>query len=184
MGFQKHATALEGVFIIEPSVFRDSRGFFMELYNQQSFDEIGVDTAFMQDNLSASSQGTIRGMHLQAPPFAQAKLVTVLEGAVLDIVVDIRRSSASYGKHLAVELSKENARMLYLPEGMAHGFQVLSVQCLFHYKCSNVYHKASETGFAWNDSQLALPWDTSINPIISEKDQGLVGFEAFESPFL
>ena len=170
MGFHKLETNIPDVFIIKPDVFGDSRGFFMELYNRKSFEEIGLGHLnFIQDNLSSSTKGTIRGLHFQASPYSQGKLITTLQGAVLDVAVDIRPNSPTYGQHVAVELSAENPSMLYMPEGFAHGFQVLSENCLFYYKCTQFYHKASEGGIAWDDPALNIPW-RDIPPILSAKD--------------
>lgn len=183
MAFKKIETALDGLYIIEPDVFGDSRGFFLELYNQRSFEQIGLGKLyFVQDNVSSSTRGTVRGMHFQAPPYAQGKLVTVLQGAVLDIGLDIRRSSPTYGQHVAVELSAENHRMLYIPPGFAHGFQVLSDTCLFCYKVTDLYTPASEGGIHWNDPALALPW-RDIEPVVSARDMQAPLFSEFVSPF-
>ena len=183
MGFHKRKTALEGVWEIQPDVFGDSRGFFAELYNQQHFEALGLGhLRFVQDNLSRSSQGVIRGLHFQAPPHAQGKLVSVLEGAVLDVAVDIRPDSPTYGEHIAVELRADQLNMLYVPPGFAHGFQVLSKSCLFSYKCTNFYNKSSEGGLLWNDPTLDIPW-RDIPAVVSEKDQLLPGWERFGSPF-
>jgi len=183
MGFHKSDSGLQDLWIIKPDVFGDERGFFQELYNQQSFDAIGLGhLSFVQDNLSYSSRGTLRGLHFQAPPYAQGKLVTVLQGSVLDVAVDIRLHSPTYGKVFAYELDDQKREMLFVPEGFAHGFQVLSENCLFLYKCTNVYHRASEGGLLWNDTSLAAPW-RDIEPILSEKDKVHPAWEAFETPF-
>ena len=183
MGFLKYETSLKDVWIIKPQVFGDSRGFFMEVYNHQAFDEIGLgDLTFVQDNLSASAKGTIRGLHFQRPPFAQGKLVTNFRGRVLDVVVDIRQGSPTYGQYLTLELDAENPTFLYIPEGMAHGFQVLSETCLFFYKCTQVYHQPSEGGIAWNDPGIAIPWK-DIPPIISQKDHQNPPLVGLASPF-
>jgi len=183
MAFRKTDTALAGVALIQPDVFGDSRGFFMELFNAQSFEAIGLgELDFVQDNLSRSAQGAIRGLHFQAPPYAQGKLVSVLQGEVLDVVVDIRTDSPTYGSYVAEVLSEANRRMMYVPPGFAHGFQVLSPQCLFFYKCTGMYNKASEGGLRWNDPELALPWQ-DFTPIVSEKDMSLPTLKEFISPF-
>ncbi|MEM7514627.1 MAG: dTDP-4-dehydrorhamnose 3,5-epimerase [Bacteroidota bacterium] len=181
--FHKSETNIEGAFLIKPDVFGDQRGFFMELYNQNTFASIGLEELdFVQDNLSSSSKGTLRGMHFQAPPFAQGKLVTVLSGSVLDIIVDVRKDSPTYGEHYAIELNDENRWMVYAPPGMAHGFQVLSESCLFFYKCTATYSKVSEGSVAWDDPDLKLPWK-DIPPILSQKDIESPKFKEFESPF-
>lgn len=142
----------------------------MELYNKETFEQIGLNhLTFVQDNLSSSGRGTIRGLHFQAPPFSQGKLITTLQGKVLDVAVDVRTSSPTYGRHVAVELSADDPTFLYIPEGFAHGFQVLSESCLFFYKCTQVYDKASERGIAWDDPQLNIAW-RDIPPILSGKD--------------
>lgn len=155
----------------------------MELYNKENFKEIGLGHLdFIQDNLSSSNKGTIRGLHFQAPPYAQGKLITTLQGKVLDVAVDIRASSPTYGKHVAIELSADDPSMLYIPEGMAHGFQVLSESCLFYYKCTQVYHKASERGMAWDDPSLSIPW-RDIPSIISPKDMNNPKFRSLSNIF-
>jgi dTDP-4-dehydrorhamnose 3,5-epimerase len=185
MGFRKIETSLAGVVIIQPDVFGDDRGFFLELYNQRSFAEIGLGhLRFVQDNLSSSTRGTIRGLHFQKPPHAQGKLITVLEGRVLDIAVDLRQDSPQYGQCITAEMDASERTMLYIPEGFAHGFQVLSERCLFHYKCTHYYHKDSEGGLPWNDPDLAIPWrDLEQAPIVSGKDQQHPSFAEFDSPF-
>lgn len=182
MAFRKIETHLPDLYLIEADRFGDKRGFFMEMYNQKAFESIGLQLHFVQDNLSSSSRGTIRGLHFQAPPFAQGKLVSVLEGRVLDVAVDIRKSSPTYGQSIAVELTADEPKMLYVPEGFAHGFQVLSETCLFHYKCTNFYHKASEGGIIWNDPNIQLPWH-NIPPILSPKDTDYPLLKDFDSPF-
>lgn len=183
MAFLKHETILEGVFELQPDVFGDKRGFFAELYNQQHFYAIGLGHLnFVQDNLSSSTRGVIRGLHFQGPPHAQGKLVSVLQGSVLDVAVDVRKGSPTFGKHVAVELTSEKLNMLYVPPGFAHGFQVLSETCLFSYKCTNFYNKESEGGLLWNDPELAIPW-RDIEPNVSPKDQELPDWGHFESPF-
>lgn len=155
----------------------------MELYNQRWFEDIGLGHLnFVQDNLSFSRKGTIRGLHFQEPPHAQGKLITVLEGKVLDVAVDIRKNSPTYGQHVAIEIHANEPTMVYLPEGMAHGFQVLSDTCLFLYKCTSLYHNESEKGIAWNDPALNIPW-RNITPVISEKDRHNPVLAQFESQF-
>ncbi len=181
--FHKHKTIIAGLWLIEPDVFGDDRGWFKELFNEQAFDQIDLGhLRFVQDNLSRSSRGTLRGMHFQRPPHSQGKLVTVLEGQVLDMVVDLRLGSPTYGHHVSVELDASKHQMLFVPQGMAHGFQVLSESCLFFYKCTDTYHPESEGGLAWDDPSLALPW-RDIPPILSGKDLHYAPFEEFKSPF-
>ena len=165
-------TEIDGVFIIEPVVFEDERGYFFESYNQEDLKKQGIDYNFIQDNQSKSRYGTIRGIHFQKGEYAQAKLVRVLEGTVLDVAVDLRRGSPTFGKHVAVELSAENRRQLMIPRGFGHGFSVLSETAVFAYKCDNVYNKASEGGLRYDDPALGIDW--KIDPskaILSEKDK-------------
>ena len=183
MAFHKFETSLPGVWMIKPDVFGDDRGFFTELYNSQGFQDIGLGhLQFVQDNLSSSGKGIIRGLHFQGPPSAQGKLVTVLEGRVLDVAVDIRKNSPNYGDHVAIELDAAELTLLYIPVGFAHGFQVLSDRCLFSYKCTNLYDRSAEGGLQWDDPDLAIPW-RDIPPVISEKDKNYGPFKAFETPF-
>lgn len=165
-------TDIEGVVIIEPSVFEDERGYFFESYNQAKMEEAGLNYTFIQDNQSKSSYGTVRGIHFQKGEFAQAKLVRVLEGTVLDVAVDLRKNSPTFGKYVAVELSAENKKQLMIPRGFGHGFSVLSKTAVFAYKCDNVYNKASEGGIRFDDPDINIDW--KINPkdaILSEKDK-------------
>lgn len=165
-------TAIEGVVIIEPSVFEDNRGYFFESYNQAKLKEQGVDYNFIQDNQSKSCYGTIRGLHFQTGEFAQAKLVRALEGTVLDVAVDIRPNSPTFGQHVAVELSAENKKQLMIPRGFAHGFAVLSDVAVFAYKCDNVYCKAAEGGLLYNDNALGIDWKIDKDKVVlSDKDQ-------------
>jgi dTDP-4-dehydrorhamnose 3,5-epimerase len=165
-------TAIDGVVIIEPQVFEDDRGYFFESYNQEKMAEVGLNYNFIQDNQSKSCYGTVRGIHFQKGEFAQAKLVRVLEGTVLDVAVDLRKDSPTFGKYVAVELSAENKKQLMIPRGFGHGFSVLSKTAVFAYKCDNVYNKASEGGIRFDDPDIAIDW--KINPeeaILSEKDK-------------
>jgi dTDP-4-dehydrorhamnose 3,5-epimerase len=165
-------TDIEGVFIIEPQKFEDNRGYFFESYNKQAFAEAGLNYDFVQDNQSKSGFGTVRGLHFQKGEFAQAKLVRVLEGTVVDVAVDLRQGSATYGKHVAVELSEANGRQLLIPRGFAHGYSVISTEAIFFYKCDNYYNKESEGGLYFNDPELGIDW--KINPddaILSDKDK-------------
>lgn len=166
-------TAIEGVFIIEPTVYGDERGYFFESYNEERFrSETGIDVHFVQDNESKSKRGVLRGFHFQRPPHAQAKLVRVVSGTVVDVAVDIRTGSPTYGKHVAVELSEDNHRQLFLPRGMAHGFVVKSDEAIFQYKCDNYYHPESEGGIAWNDPTIAMDWGVAEADItLSDKDR-------------
>lgn len=163
--------ALDGVLIITPDAFADERGFFMETFQEKRYQELlGVDVRFVQDNFSSSHKGVLRGLHYQAPPFGQGKLVQVLRGRALDVAVDIRVGSPTYGKHVAVELSAENHRQLWIPEGFAHGFLTLEDDTFFTYKCTGVYSKEHERGIVWNDPTLGIDWG-DVTPIVSEKDQ-------------
>ncbi len=164
-------THIPGVVIIEPRIFRDPRGYFFESYSQREFDEKVSPVVFVQDNESRSSYGVVRGLHFQRPPMAQSKLVRVIEGVVLDVAVDIRRDSPTFGQHVAVELSADNHRQLFLPRGMAHGFAVLSPTATFQYKCDNFYSPADEGAIAWNDPALGIDWKIPAKEVLlSEKD--------------
>lgn len=164
-------TALGGVVIIEPRVFSDERGYFFESFNQKEFEEKVCSTTFVQDNESQSSYGVLRGLHFQKPPFAQSKLVRVVKGAVLDVAVDIRKDSPTFGQHVTVELTEENHRQFFIPRGFAHGFVVLSQEVVFQYKCDNFYHPESEGAIAWNDESLGIDWQVSAeNIVLSGKD--------------
>ncbi|MEI3157850.1 MAG: dTDP-4-dehydrorhamnose 3,5-epimerase [Muribaculaceae bacterium] len=177
-------TDIEGVVVIEPRVFDDARGYFFESYSKRRFDEVVRPIEFVQDNESMSTRGVIRGLHFQRPPFSQSKLVRCVRGAVLDVVVDIRRGSPTYGRHIAVELTDENRRQLFVPRGFAHGFAVLSDEAVFQYKCDNYYHPESEGGISIADHSLGIDW--RIDPaeaILSEKDLRNPMFSDFESPF-
>ncbi|WP_053976521.1 dTDP-4-dehydrorhamnose 3,5-epimerase [Mangrovimonas xylaniphaga] len=165
-------TNLKGCFIIHPTVFEDKRGFFLESFNQERFNKaIGKNITFVQDNESFSTKGVLRGLHYQTGDHAQAKLVRVIKGRVLDVAVDIRLDSPTYGEHVAVELSEENKTQLFVPRGFAHGFVVLSETAIFSYKCDNFYNKASEGGIIYNDPSLNIDWQLSNEElIVSEKD--------------
>lgn len=165
-------TNIEGVIIIEPRLFEDERGYFFESFNQKEFQEKVCKTTFIQDNESKSSYGVIRGLHFQKPPFAQSKLVRVVKGSVLDVAVDIRKGSPTFGQHVAVELTEDNHRQFFIPRGFAHGFSVLSKEVIFQYKCDNFYAPQSEGAIAWDDSDLGIDWQISIDEILlSEKDK-------------
>lgn len=175
---------IAGLVIVEPTVFEDSRGYFFEGYNQQLFQQNGITANFVQDNQSKSSYGVIRGLHYQQNPNAQAKLVRVLEGAILDVAVDIRKSSPTYGKHFSLELSAENKKQLFVPEGFAHGFSVLTETAIVLYKCNTFYNKQSEGGIRYNDPFLNIDWKIDASKaIISDKDQQLPTFENCSNNF-
>lgn len=177
-------TDIEGVVIIEPKVFGDSRGYFFESFNQKEFEEHIGKVNFVQDNESMSSYGVLRGLHYQKPPFNQAKLVRCLSGEVLDVVIDLRKNSSSYGKSISVILSGEKKNQLYIPRGFAHGFIVLSKEAIFAYKVDNFYSPLNETGIAWNDSDLNINWRIPQNDIIlSDKDKLQPFLENINSPF-
>lgn len=176
-------TYIKGLLVIEPNVFKDPRGYFFESYSKEKFREIGIDYEFVQDNQSLSQQGALRGMHFQAPPYDQGKLVKVTKGSVLDVAVDIRKNSDTYGRHFCIELSESNFRMFWIPPGFAHGFLTLQDNTIFQYKCTNVYNKASEGGLLWNDPDLDIDWGGVTQPLLSEKDKLNSAFKDFESPF-
>jgi dTDP-4-dehydrorhamnose 3,5-epimerase len=175
---QLEKTKLEGCFIIHDTVFADSRGYFFESFNQQKFSNLtGVSTPFVQDNQSKSTRGVLRGLHFQQGEHAQAKLVRVLEGVVLDVAVDLRRDSSTFGEYVAVELTGENHLQLYIPRGFGHGFVVLSETATFFYKCDNFYNKASEGGLIYNDKTISIDWKISVDEVLlSEKDSILPTF--------
>ena len=165
-------TSIDGVVIIEPRIFEDERGYFYESFSQREFEEKVCNTVFVQDNQSKSTYGVVRGLHFQRPPYAQSKLVRCVSGKVLDVVVDIRKNSPTFGKFVAVELSGENHRQLFIPRGFAHGYAVLSDEAVFQYKCDNFYNKESEGSVAWNDAELGIDWKIPVEKVIlSEKDK-------------
>lgn len=172
-------TKLKGCFIIEPKIFKDARGYFQETFNQKTFRElIGETISFVQDNESMSSKGVLRGLHYQRGAYAQAKLVRVIKGKVLDIAVDLRKDSPTFGEHMAIELSEENKLQVFLPRGFAHGFIVLEDQTLFSYKCDNFYNKSSEAGIIYNDPTLNIDWLVPNEAVlVSEKDKCLPEFK-------
>jgi len=177
-------TVIPDVYIIEPSVFGDNRGYFLESFNLEKFEENVYPIKFVQDNESKSSIGVLRGLHFQKPPFDQAKLVRCVEGSVMDVAVDIRKGSPTYGKHVAVELSGENKRQLFVPRGFAHGFSVLSDTAVFAYKVDNTYAPDFDAGIRWNDKELNIHWDLEESEVlVSAKDAELPFFLEFESPF-
>lgn len=171
-------TGFTGLKIFEPKVFTDSRGYFFEVFNEQSFHDAGIDVHFVQDNESKSQRGVLRGLHYQLNPMAQAKLVRVVEGEVLDVVLDIRKGSPTFGKSYSLVLTGENKKQLFIPRGFAHGFSVLSEIVIFQYKCDNFYSKESEGGIMFNDSVLNIDWGINLNEaIVSDKDKVLPLFK-------
>lgn len=165
-------TDIEGVVIIEPRIFRDDRGYFFESFSQREFQEKVCNTVFVQDNESKSSYGVLRGLHFQKPPYAQSKLVRVIKGAVLDVAVDIRKGSPTFGQHVAVELTEDNHCQFFIPRGFAHGFSVLTDEVIFQYKCDNFYAPQSEGALAWDDPDLGIDWRLPAEKVIlSEKDR-------------
>ena len=177
-------TALEGVVIIEPKVFKDARGYFFESFSQREFEDKVRKINFVQDNESMSSYGVIRGLHFQRPPFTQSKLVRCVKGKVLDVAVDIRKGSPTYGQHVAVELSEDNHRQVFIPRGFAHGFAVLSDTAIFHYKCDNFYAPEADGGISIKDDNLGIDWLIPTDKaILSEKDINHLCLKDFDSPF-
>ncbi len=177
-------TPLEGVVIIEPRIFPDARGYFFESYSARDFEAQVCKTQFVQDNESSSTRGVVRGLHFQKPPFAQSKLVRCVVGSVLDVAVDIRKGSPTYGQHVAVELTAENHRQFFVPRGFAHGFAVLSERAVFQYKCDNFYAPQSEGAIAWDDPALGIDWHLDPKDVIlSEKDAKHPLLSQFTSPF-
>lgn len=171
-------TPIEGLLIVKPRVFADSRGFFLESYNAQKYKEAGIDTVFVQDNLSQSQYGVIRGLHYQLAPHAQSKLVSVVQGVVWDVAVDLREDSATYGQWYGVELNAEEKTQFFIPKGFAHGFSVLSETAIFAYKCDDLYNPALERGIMYNDPALNIDWKIPAEKaIISEKDTKHPGFK-------
>lgn len=175
-------TIIKDVVEIQPTVFEDNRGHFFEFYHKQAFINAGIECDFVQDNQSASLKNVLRGLHFQKPPFAQAKLCRVLKGSVIDIAVDIRKNSPTYGKHISILLNDQKKNMLFIPEGFAHGFITLEDHTIFQYKCSNYYNKESEDCILWNDLNININWSIE-NPIISEKDKIGKKFTDFKTPF-
>ena len=173
-------TFLKGCFVLTPQVFEDERGYFYESFNERTFKELtGVEVAFVQDNVSKSSKGVLRGLHFQKAEHAQAKLVKVLKGKVLDVAVDLRNDSKTYGKSFSIILDAEKHQQLYIPRGFAHGFHVLEDDSIFSYKCDNFYDKTSESGIVYKDKQLNIDWGISGDIIMSEKDKLLPNLEAY-----
>ena len=175
-------THISGLLIIKPSVFGDERGHFFESYRQDAIRAAGVGLDFVQDNQSLSGKGILRGLHFQRNPFSQGKLVRVIKGAVLDVAVDIRKDSKTYGEHFSIELDEDNKTMFYVPPGFAHGFVTREEDTIFAYKCTNYYHKESEGAILWNSPSLGIDWGVS-HPVISAKDEEAQDFSSFNSPF-
>ena len=177
-------TAIEGLVIIEPRIFKDARGYFFESFSQKEFDEKVMPIRFVQDNESMSSYGVMRGLHFQLPPFTQSKLVRCVKGKVLDVAVDIRKGSPTYGQHVAVELNEDNHRQVFIPRGFAHGFAVLSETAIFQYKCDNFYAPEAEGGISIKDGSLGIDWQIPTEKaILSEKDIKHLCLKDFDSPF-
>lgn len=177
-------TSIPGLLIIKPVVFKDNRGCFFEAFNQTRYSRNGIDADFIQDNISFSVKGTIRGLHYQLAPYSQAKMVQVLKGRVLDVAVDLRKDSPTFGKYYAIELSDENNLQFFIPRGFAHGFSVLSDEAVFCYKCDNDYNKECERGINYNDPTLAIDWGINTNKaIVSPKDEALPSFAEAEMNF-
>ncbi len=176
-------TKIDGLLIIYPSVFVDERGFFFEDYQKERYTAAGLDVEFVQDNISKSVKGTVRGLHYQVGDFAQGKLCEVIFGKVLDVAVDIRFGSPTFGQYVSVELSDENHKQFWLPPGFAHGFSVLSDEAIFHYKVTNYYSKKDERAIIYNDKDLAINWMTN-NPVVSKKDLQAINFSEIDNDFI
>ena len=176
-------TDIEGLLIVKPRIFEDERGYFFESFSQREFDEKVYPVTFVQDNESKSSYGVMRGLHFQRPPFTQSKLVRCVKGAVLDVAVDIRKGSKTYGQHVAVELTEDNHLQFFIPKGFAHGFSVLSETAVFQYKCDEFYHPEADDGISILDDSLGIDWKVAGNAILSEKDTKHALLKDFSSPF-
>ncbi len=174
-------TFIKDLILITPNVFQDTRGYFLESYNQKKLEKV-IKTTFVQDNESLSQKNVLRGLHLQKPPYAQAKLVRVIQGSILDVAVDLRKGSETYGQYYKYILSGENKKQLYVPIGFAHGFLCLENNTILNYKCSNYYHTDSEISIAWNDENLNIDWGIK-NPILAKKDEQAEKLTTFENPF-
>ncbi len=175
-------TGIKDLLIVENQVFHDSRGFFFEGFNRKKWADAGLTLDIAQTNISQSQKGVVRGLHFQNPPHAQGKLIRVLKGAVLDVAVDLRKSSSTFGEYVAVELSEDNKLALWIPEGFAHGFKTLKDDTLFYYDCTETYNKEAEGSIHWNDPDIGIDWDIE-NPIVSEKDANAPLFKDFVSQF-
>ena len=173
-------TFIKDLLVVEPQLFNDDRGFFYESYSKNN---LNSSVVFVQVNESKSYRGVIRGLHFQAPPFEQTKLVRCVSGNILDVVVDLRTNSKTFGKYFSIELSSENKKQLFVPRGFAHGFQVLSKEATVNYKVDEYYNPNSDSGIIWNDKDLSIDWDFDIKPILSKKDLKLISFKEFKSPF-
>jgi dTDP-4-dehydrorhamnose 3,5-epimerase len=173
---------IEGLLVIKPDVFEDERGYFFESYNEERFRQLGIEVRFLQDNESKSGKDVLRGLHFQVPPYEQGKLVRVIKGTVLDVAVDLRKSSPTYGQWVSIGLSEKNKWMYWIPAGFAHGFLTLEENTVLFYKCTQVYHKESERGIFWNDTDLRIKWGID-KPLVSEKDKTAGKFRDFVSPF-
>lgn len=177
-----NTTKLNDLMVIQPTIFEDERGYFFESYNENQFNKAGIICHFIQDNQSKSQKGVLRGLHFQNPPYAQGKLVRVISGSVLDVAVDIRKKSPTYGQHFSIELTEQNKTMLWIPPGFAHGFATLENNTIFSYKCTNLYNKESEKCIFWNDQNLNIDWQLN-SPILSKKDINGTPFQEFVSLF-
>jgi dTDP-4-dehydrorhamnose 3,5-epimerase len=175
-------TPIEGLLVLQPKIWHDDRGYFYESFRSDVFEKLNIEVNFVQDNQSLSQRGTIRGLHFQQSPYEQGKLVRVVQGRVLDVALDIRKNSATYGQHYAIELSAENQTQFYIPPGFAHGFSTLEDNTIFCYKCTNYYHKASEGGVMFNDPALGIDWKVE-GLFVSDKDKELPLLKDFASPF-
>jgi dTDP-4-dehydrorhamnose 3,5-epimerase len=175
-------TFIKDLLVIEPQLFKDERGFFYESYNKKKLDK-NIKIVFVQDNESKSIKGVIRGLHFQAPPFEQTKLVRCVSGNILDVAVDLRTNSKTYGKSFSIELSSINNKQLFIPKGFAHGFQVLSNEAIVNYKVDEHYNSDTDSGIIWNDKDLSIDWNLDIKPILSNKDLKLDLFKNLKSPF-
>ena len=175
-------TPIEGLLVLQPNVFEDERGYFLESWNEKRFKDMGLDLDFVQDNLSLSHKGVLRGLHFQNPPFSQGKLVRVIKGRALDVAVDIRKDSLTYGEHFSIELSEENKTIFWLPAGFAHGFVALVDDTIFSYKCTNFYNRQSEETLLWCDEDLQIDWRIK-SPIVSDKDKNAPYFSSLLSQF-
>ena len=176
-------TKIPDLLIIKPTVYKDDRGYFFESYSKGKFMAEGIDQNFVQDNESKSMKGVLRGLHFQQPPYAQGKLVRVMKGAVIDVAVDLRKSSPTYGHWASIELTEDNKFMYWVPPGFAHGFATLEDNTVFFYKCTNVYNKRAESSIRWDDPTLNIDWGIDT-PILSDKDKKAPFFEGYDSPFL
>ena len=175
-------TPIDGLLVIKPSIFEDERGEFFESWSKRSYEEIGLALDFVQDNQSLSNKGVLRGLHFQNPPFAQGKLVRVIKGSVIDVAVDIRKNSSTYGQYYSLKISEENKTIFWIPPGFAHGFLALEDNTIFSYKCTAIYNKESEGSIIWNDPHIAINWGVN-DPLVSEKDMASGLFKSLKSKF-